>query len=146
MIIRLPAAFALITLTVLFASACQYNSAPHAAPIPARQADEPGEFYIMGQVARPGVYRLGGPGHQLTLKQAITAALTFDGTKCLEPPELQKIWKVTLIRREGDTDTTIRVNLAQLFDGTAPDRYLQPEDLILVGINFPTHFPTTTSP
>jgi polysaccharide biosynthesis/export protein len=84
---------------------------------------EPGEFYIMGHVNRPGVYSL--TGRKVTLKQAIAAAGNLDA---LAIPR-----RCELIRRFGNTETIAQVDLQRIFDGEQPDIYLKPNDLVNVG-------------
>jgi polysaccharide export outer membrane protein len=84
---------------------------------------EPGEFYIMGHVNRPGVYSL--TGRKVTLKQAIAAAGNLDA---LAIPR-----RCDLIRRFGNTETTAQVDLQRIFDGEQPDIYLKSNDLVNVG-------------
>ena len=84
---------------------------------------EPGEFYMMGHVNRPGVYSL--TGRKVTLKQAIAAAGNLDA---LAIPR-----RCELIRRFGNTETTAQVDLQRIFEGEQPDIYLKPNDLVNVG-------------
>lgn len=85
---------------------------------------EIGEFYIMGEVARPGVYSL--TGRQITLKQAVAAAGNMGP---LAWPE-----NTILIRRVGGTqEQVIPLDLEAIFRGQEPDIYLKPDDVIAVG-------------
>jgi hypothetical protein len=44
--------------------------------------------------------------------------------------------RTDLVRRLApDRQVFVRVNLSKIFDGTAPDIYLKPDDKILVGTN-----------
>ena len=83
---------------------------------------EPGEFYLMGHVNRPGVYSLTG---EVTLKQAVAAA---GGLDPLAIPRTRLSY-----RRWGNTETTAQVDLQRIFDGEQPDIYLKPNDLVNVG-------------
>jgi protein involved in polysaccharide export with SLBB domain len=83
-----------------------------------------GEFYISGEVARPGVYSL--TGRQITLKQAVAAAGNMGP---LAWPE-----NTILIRRVGGAqEQVIPVDLEAIFRGQDPDVYLKPDDVIAVG-------------
>ena len=83
-----------------------------------------GEFYIMGEVGRPGVYSL--TGRQITVKMAVAAAGNFNG---LAWPE-----NTLLIRRIGGTqEQIIPINLEAIFRGEDPDLFLKPDDVIAVG-------------
>jgi hypothetical protein len=85
-------------------------------------ANQPGEFFILGAVARPGVYSL--TDRKVTIKQALAAA----GMDLEKAKDLQ----IKLIRRTGDRETTTTVNVAAILNGTESDRYLQPSDMIQV--------------
>ncbi len=85
---------------------------------------EPGEFYLMGHVARPGVYTL--TGRKITLKQAVASA---GGLDAVAIPR-----RCDLIRRIGtDQEATVQVNLQAIFDGEQPDLFLKPYDVVNVG-------------
>jgi len=83
-----------------------------------------GFFSVMGQVARPGTFALGG--QRLTLKQALASAGPM--TALAEPSRCE------LTRRIGaNREVTYRVNLKKLFAGAAPDVFLKEHDIINVG-------------
>ena len=83
-----------------------------------------GEFYIMGEVSRPGVYSL--TGRQITMKMAVAAAGNLNG---LAWPE-----NSLLIRRiGGNQEQFIPLNLESIFKGEDPDLFLKPNDVIAVG-------------
>lgn len=85
---------------------------------------EIGEFYVMGEVTRPGVYSL--TGRRITVKMAIAAAGNFNG---LAWPE-----NSLLIRRIGGTqEQIIPLDLEAIFHGEDPDLFLKPDDVIAVG-------------
>ena len=85
-----------------------------------------GEFYIMGNVLRPGVYSL--TGREITLRQAISAA---GGLGPIADPS-----RCELIRRiGGNQEQIVKVNLDAIFAGTEPDIILKPNDIINVGTN-----------
>jgi protein involved in polysaccharide export with SLBB domain len=86
--------------------------------------NESGIFSVMGEVARPGAYSMAG--ERLTLKQAIANA----------GPLTPTAWpsRCEIIRRISDNEqVTCRVNLRKLFEGTAPDIFLKPHDIVNVG-------------
>lgn len=84
-----------------------------------------GVFYLMGEVARPGVYGFGG--REITVKQAIAIAGGFGP---LAWPQ-----RCEVIRREPGTDKqlVIPVNLDAIFAGLEDDFYLRDEDVLNVG-------------
>ena len=83
-----------------------------------------GEFYIGGEVSRPGVYSL--TGRQITVKMAVIAAGNFNG---IAWPE-----NSLLVRRIGSNqEQIIPLNLEAIFKGTDPDLFLKPNDQINVG-------------
>jgi polysaccharide export outer membrane protein len=85
-----------------------------------------GEYYMGGHVARGGVYSLAA--RKITLKQAIVSAGMLDP---LAIPQ-----RTELIRRIGSSrEAFVRVDLNAIFDGTQPDLYLKPYDVIDVGTN-----------
>jgi len=85
---------------------------------------EVGEFYVMGEVQRPGVYSL--TGRQVTVKQAVAAA---GNVGPLGWPN-----NSVLIRRVGsDQEQRQQLKLADIIAGTEPDVYLKPNDVIAVG-------------
>lgn len=83
-----------------------------------------GEYYIQGNVVRPGAYEMNG--RRPTLKEAIASA---GGFGALAWPS-----RVDLIRRVSqDEEQIIQVNLDAIYAGEAPDLYLKPNDLVNVG-------------
>ncbi len=87
-----------------------------------------GNIYIGGAINRPGTYSLPGD-KDLTLQQLIFAAGN------LSPVAIPE--RVDLIRRIGKTQqATVRINLRAIFQGTAPDIFLKPNDTINIGTNF----------
>jgi len=85
---------------------------------------EVGEFYISGEVLRPGVYSL--TGRQITLKMAVAAAGNLGG---LAWPE-----NSLLIRRIGGSqEQFIPVDLQAIFRGEDPDIFLKPNDTLSIG-------------
>ena len=83
-----------------------------------------GDFYMAGEVARPGVYSL--TGRKITLLQAVSAA---GGTTAVAVP-----WRTEVVRRisEGEEEI-IYVDLNKIARGEVPDFYLHPEDLVRIG-------------
>ena len=83
-----------------------------------------GVFYVMGQVSRPGPYSL--QGQRMTLKQAISVAGP------LSPLANMNCCDIT--RRIGrDKEVTCRLNLRKLMEGSQPDMFIKPNDIINIG-------------
>jgi protein involved in polysaccharide export with SLBB domain len=92
---------------------------------------EIGEFYVMGNVQRPGVYSL--TGRKITLKMAMAAAGNFDP---LAYPE-----NSLLIRRVGENQEQIMaVNLEAIMQGRQPDIFLKTNDILAVGTSISAPF------
>lgn len=90
-----------------------------------------GEFYVMGEVLRPGVYNL--TARRVTAKQAVAAAGSLG---VLSWPN-----NSILIRRVGrDTEQVIRLPLNDIFAGRENDIYLKPDDVIAVGSHWSAPF------
>jgi len=86
-----------------------------------------GVVYIDGEIARPGPYDLPASG-QLTLSRLVAAA---GGLGPLAIPE-----RVDLVRRVGDREAAIRVNLAAIRERSEPDIVLKSDDHVIIGTNF----------
>jgi protein involved in polysaccharide export with SLBB domain len=85
---------------------------------------EVGEFYMYGEINRPGVYSL--TGRQVTIKMAIAAA---GGLGPMAWPE-----NSVLVRRVGDDqEQMIPINAERIIRGEDPDMLLKPDDVIMVG-------------
>lgn len=84
-----------------------------------------GVYYMMGEVARPGVYSFAE--REITLKQAVAAVGGF--TALAWPGRCE------IIRREKGTDKqiTIPVNLDAIFAGLEDDILLRDDDVVNVG-------------
>jgi polysaccharide biosynthesis/export protein len=83
-----------------------------------------GDFFMAGEVARPGVYSL--TGRKITLLQAVAAA---GGLTAVAVP-----WRTEVVRRLSESEEEIfYVDLYKIARGEVPDFYLQPEDLVRVG-------------
>jgi polysaccharide export outer membrane protein len=91
-----------------------------------------GIYYLMGEIARPGVYSLGG--RDITIKQAIAAAGGFG--------PLAWPMRCEVIRRVKGTDEeiTIPVNLDAVFGGVEADFLVKDEDIVNVGTHFVAPF------
>lgn len=85
-----------------------------------------GEFYVIGNVFRPGVFSL--TGRRVTVRQAIGAA---GGLAPLAWPD-----RCELVRRYNDNqEEIIQLNLDAIFAGMQPDVVLKPNDVLNVGTN-----------
>ncbi len=92
---------------------------------------ETGEFYLMGEIARPGVYSL--TGRMVTLKMAVAAGGNLGG---LAWPK-----NSLLIRRVGyNQEQVIPLDIQAIFRGEASDIFLKPDDLIAVGTDIRAPF------
>ncbi|MCD4824681.1 MAG: SLBB domain-containing protein [Phycisphaerae bacterium] len=92
---------------------------------------EIGEFYIMGEVLRPGVYSL--TGRKITIKMAVAAAGNLGPLA----------WPANsvLIRRIGkNQEQIIPINIDKILRGTDPDIYLKANDVIAVGTHVVSSF------
>lgn len=103
-----------------------YNIAIRPRDIIIAQAPQIGVYYVSGHVTRGGVYNL--TGQKITLKQAIESAGMFD--------ELAIPQRTDVIRRiKPDREVFVRIDLAKIFAGDAPDVFLKPDDQVVVGTN-----------
>jgi len=85
-----------------------------------------GEFYMLGNVLRPGVYSL--TGREITIRQALAAA---GGLAPLADPS-----RCELVRRlGGDQEQVISIDIDRILAGKDPDIILKPDDVINVGTN-----------
>lgn len=91
-----------------------------------------GVFYMMGEIARPGVYAFGG--REITVKQAI--ALSGGFTPLAWPARCE------IIRREQGTDKqlTIPINLDAVFAGSQPDVLMRTDDVFNAGTDVAAPF------
>lgn len=86
--------------------------------------EEIGEFYVMGEVFRPGVYSL--TGRRITIKMAVAAAGNLSPVAWPEHS--------VLIRRIGENqEQIIPINIEKIFRGEESDIFLKPNDVIAVG-------------
>jgi len=92
---------------------------------------ELGEFYVTGEVQRPGVYSL--TGRKVTVKMAIAAAGNLGP---LAWPE-----NSVLIRRIGNaSEQMVPLNIERIFRGEQNDLFLKPNDVIAVGTDIRAPF------
>ncbi len=83
-------------------------------------------YYMGGHVAATGAYQM-IPGNKLTLMEAVIAARMLDG---IAIPS-----RTDVIRRVGDENVFVRVDLEKIFAGQQPDLYLKENDKVIVGTN-----------
>jgi hypothetical protein len=112
----------------------RYNIVIHPGDIINVPNIVPGEFYMLGHVNRTGVYTL--TGRKVTLKQAVAAAGGLD------PVAIPR--RCDLIRRVGNTEVTLQVDLQRIFDGEQPDIFLKPDDLVNIGTDMIAPFLAVT--
>lgn len=87
-----------------------------------------GFYYIRGEINRPGVFNLPAVG-KLTLQRAIASAGDLAPTAIPE--------RVDLTRIVGPGEqATIMLNLRAIAEGTQPDIYIKPDDMINIGTQF----------
>jgi hypothetical protein len=92
---------------------------------------EIGEFYVMGEVSRPGVYNL--TGRKVTVKMALAAAGDLGP---LSWPS-----NSILIRRVGaNQELRIPLNIDLIMNGKEPDIFLKPNDVVAVGSHIAAPF------
>ena len=90
-----------------------------------------GEYYMGGHVTRVGVYSL--TARKITLKQAIVSAGEFD------PSAIPS--RTDVIRRlSNDKEVFVTVDLDKVFNGSQPDIFLRPNDVVRVGTNWAAPF------
>lgn len=92
---------------------------------------EQGEFYVMGQVVRPGVYSL--TGRRVTVKMALGAAGNLD-------PLAWPNNSVLIRRIDRAQEQYIPLPLQEIVAGNCPDYILKPNDVIAVGSYWATPF------
>ena len=89
------------------------------------------EFYVYGEVSRPGVYSL--TGRKITLKMAMAAVGNLTP---LSWPE-----NSVIIRRIGvQQEQIIPINIELILQGKVPDFYLKRNDVIQVGTHWSASF------
>lgn len=90
-----------------------------------------GFYYMDGHVANRGAYAFNG--QKITLMRALASANGLDG---LAIPQ-----RTDIVRRIGPNQQMfVRVDVAKIFAGKAPDIYLKPDDQVMVGTNFVAPF------
>jgi len=83
-----------------------------------------GEYFMMGNIARPGAYQL--TGRRITVKEAIASAGGFGPLAW--PSRADLIRRVT-----REEEIVIQLDLDAIFAGNAPDFYMRPSDTLNVG-------------
>ena len=90
-----------------------------------------GFYYVYGNALQPGVFQI-NPGTDVTLKRAIASARGFNAVAIPQ--------RTQIVRKIGRQDVFFRVNLKKIFVGQEPDLVVKPDDMIMVGTNFPAPF------
>lgn len=104
----------------------RYNIAIRANDVINIAAGPVGEFYVMGNVLRPGAYALSG--RDIGVREAIAAAGGFN--------QIAMPSNAELIRRgAGDEEEIIPIDLDAIFAGEADNFFMRPSDVINVGTN-----------
>ncbi len=118
-----------VPVSPLIQGVAQYNLVIRAGDSISVPGPSQGFIYLSGPgISRPGVYQLPFTG-KLTLQRLIASA---GGLSAIAIPE-----RVDLIRMVGDDrQAMIRLNLRAIAEGTQPDIFLKPDDLVNVGTNF----------
>lgn len=113
----------------LLEGAARYNIVVRPGDIIYVPPPPQGNIYIGGPgIARPGTYNL-PPSGRITLTKAVIAA---GGLSPIGIPE-----RVDLTRMVGAAlQATVRLDLRAIVEGTEPDVFLKPDDVINVGTNF----------
>jgi polysaccharide biosynthesis/export protein len=112
----------------LVAGDARYNVIVRPGDVVRVPVPEVGNFYVDGEIGRPGVYNLPQVG-KMTLTRAITSA---GGLGPLAIPE-----RVDVTRMVGkDEQATIMLNFRAIREGTQPDVYIRRDDVINIGTNF----------
>ncbi len=92
--------------------------------VAAEEYAAPGEFYVMGEVTRPGVYSLAG--RRVTITMALAAAGNMSPTAWPEHSEL--------LRRVGENqEQIIPIDIEKIYRGEETDIVLKAGDVIVVG-------------
>jgi polysaccharide export outer membrane protein len=108
----------------LFGGDPRYNIVIKPQDTIAAQLDIVGEFYVLGNVNNQGIINL--TGRPMTLKMAIAAA---GGLGQLAWPK-----KCEVVRRTGEKkEEIVMVDLEKIANGTQPDFFIKPNDVINVG-------------
>lgn len=113
----------------LIQGVAKYNIVVRPGDIIRVPGPEQGLVYLGGPgITRPGTYNLPVFG-RLTLTKAVISA---GGLSTIAIPN-----KVDLTRMVGeDRQATIRLNLAAITEGTQPDIFLKPDDVVNIGTSF----------
>ncbi len=107
----------------------QYNIVIRPGDVIHVPSPDQGNVYVGGPgISRPGTYNMPFAG-RLTLTRLIFAA---GGLSALSDPN-----RVDLTRMIGtDRQATVRLNVHAIFEGTQPDIFIKPDDMLNFGTNF----------
>ncbi|HVZ94797.1 MAG TPA: polysaccharide biosynthesis/export family protein [Phycisphaerales bacterium] len=118
-----------IPLAPLLQGVAQYNVVLRPGDVINIPPSATGVVYAMGPgIARPGTYNFPQPG-QFTLIRLVASA---GGLSAIGIPERTDITRLVGQNRQA----TIRVDARAIFEGTAPDIVLRPDDVVNFGTNF----------
>lgn len=110
----------------LMAGDARYNVVIRPGDVIRVPPEPSGTIFISGEAVRPGAFQM---SEGLTIKRAIAAA---GGLNAIAIPE-----RCDLVRMVGpEREAIIRLNLRAIHEGTQPDVFLKPNDLINIGTNF----------
>lgn len=113
----------------LLAGDMRYNVVIRPGDIIRVPAPSAGFVYVMGAINRPGAFTVPGE-NELTLQRLIASA---GGLSAIAVPR-----RVDLIRQiDDEKQATVRIDLGAIFEGSQPDIYLKPNDLINIGTSWP---------
>lgn len=113
----------------LLQGVAQYNIVLRPGDVVSITGPDTGIVYAMGPgISRPGTYNM-PPAGQFTFIRLVASA---GGLSAIGIPERTDITRMVGQNRQA----TIRVDARAIFEGTAPDIILKPDDVVNFGTNF----------